>query len=124
MSLSLGSSLEGRLAGMADGRVLVIDAYRSWSCGTWVGDLTAEWRAKQPGDEFVAVAQLEGVPVLVHRRLVRVLEAAGATLVRSRLPFFGGIHLELARPELWFDYLDRPIAWRPTPAVGEFGGSR
>ena len=102
---------------MADDRVLVIDAYRSWSCGTWVGDLTAEWWSKQPGDSFIAVAQLEGVPVLVHRRLVRIFEAAGATLVRSRLPFFGGVHVELARPELWLDYLDRPIAWRPTPGA-------
>jgi hypothetical protein len=115
VSLSLASSLEGKLAGIAEERVLVIDAYRSWSCGTWIGDLTAEWWRQRPGDNFVEAAQLEGVPVLVHRRLARILEAAGATLVSSRLPFFGGVHLELARPELWLDYLDRPIAWRPAP---------
>jgi len=119
VNLSLGPSMEGRLAGMAEGRVLVIDAYRSWSCGTWVGDLTAEWWVKRPGDGFVEVTRLEGVPVLIHRRLVRVLDAAGATLVRSRLLFFGGVHLELARPELWIDYLDRPIAWGPIPAHAE-----
>jgi hypothetical protein len=123
MSLSLASSLEGKLAGIADDRVLVIDAYRSWHCGTWIGDLTVEWWRQRPGDNFVAIAELEGVPVLVHQRLVRILDAAGATLVRSRLPFFGAVHLELARPELWLDYLDRPIAWRPTPAL-EPGGSR
>ena len=115
MRLRLGPSLEGRLGPMSAGRVLVIDAFRSWQCGTWIGDLTVEWWLTRPGDSFVSVAQLEGVPVLVHRRLVRILEAADATLVRSRLPFFGGVHLELARPELWIDYLDRPIAWRPVP---------
>ncbi len=115
MSLRLAASLEGRLAEIGEGRVLVIDAYRSWQCGTWIGDLTVEWWLKRPGDNFVVVAHFEGVPILVHRRLVRILEAADATLVRSRLPFFGSVHLELARPELWIDYLDRPMAWRPAP---------
>ena len=115
MSLSLAPSLEGRFSGMAEGRVLAIDAYRSWQCGTWIGDLTVEWWRKRPADNFIVVAQFEGVPVLVHRRLVRILEAADATLVRSKLPLFGGVRLELARPELWIDYLDRPIAWRPAP---------
>lgn len=111
MIIRLDPSLVGRLAERADGRVLVIDAFRSWQCGTWIGDLTAEWWRSSPDDPFVAAPALEGVPVYVHRRLVRLLETAGASVVRSRLPFFGGLGVTLDRPELWIDYLDRPLDW-------------
>lgn len=107
----LDPSLVGSFAERSDGRVLVIDAFRSWHCGTWIGDLTAEWSRTAPDDAFVALAQLESVPVYAHRRLVRLIETAGAKVVRSRLPFFGGLNVTLDRPELWIDYLDRPAAW-------------
>ncbi len=109
----LDPSLLGTFAERAAGRALVIDAFRSWQCGTWIGDLTAEWWRTAPDDPFVALTPLEGVPVYAHRRLVRLLEAAGACVVRSRLAFLGRLRLTLDRPELWIDYLDRPVAWAP-----------
>jgi len=118
MNLRLDPSLEGRLTARADGRVLVIDAFRSWMCGTWIGDLTVEWWRTPPDGDFVALAPLEDVPVFVHGRLVRLLDAAGATVARNRVPFLGGLTIELARPELWIDYLDRPRAWSQASAPG------
>ena len=99
--------------------MLVIDSFRTWSCGTWVGDLTVEWWRSAPGDDFVEAAAIEGVAVFIRRRLARVLEAAGVTIARNRLPLFGGLRVELDRPELWIDYLDRPRVWaEPHRAVG------
>ncbi len=59
-----------------------------------------------------------GVIVFVRERLVRLLDAAGATVARGRLSFSAGLRIELDRAELWIDYLDRPLAWVPP------GGSR
>lgn len=117
MNLGIGPSLEGRLEQAAKGRVVVIDAFRSWQCGTWIGDLTVEWWLQPPGGEYVRLAELEGVSVFAHRRLVRILAAAGPTLARSRLPLFGGLRIDLARPSLWIDYLDHPPVWIPAPAA-------
>lgn len=113
MRIRLDPSLEGSLVGRADGRVLVIDDFRSWSCGTWIGDLTIGWSRTPPGDRFVELAPLEGVPVFTRRRLIRLLDAAGPTVTRSHAPLFGGLRIGLDRPELWIDYLDRPQAWGP-----------
>ncbi len=118
MNLRLDPSILTSRAKRSDHRLLVIDSYRTWCCGTWVGDLTVEWRASPPGGSFVAVAPVEGVAVFVRERLVRLLDAAGATVARSRLPFSAGLRIELDRAELWIDYLDRPLAWVPP------GGSR
>lgn len=111
--LEVDPELRKTLAQRAGGRVLVIDAFRSWQCGTWIGDVTVEWWASAPGPDFAVVDAVEGVPVFVHRRLVRILAAARPRLRRGLLPFFGTVALELERPELWIDYLDRPGAWQP-----------
>lgn len=118
MTIRLDRSLEGSLVGRADGRVLVVDDFRTWSCGTWIGDLTVDWSRMPPGDHFVELAALDGVAVYVRRRIVRLLDAAGPTITRSHLPFFGGLRIALDRPELWIDYLDRPQAWGPVLAAG------
>jgi hypothetical protein len=120
ISLQLDETLVGRLAPMARGRVLVIDAFRSRRCGACVGDLIVGWRESQPGDGFLELGSLDGVPVFVGRGLTGVLDAAGTTLVRARLPWSSGLAIELDRPELWLDFLEQPSAWAwqrraPTP---------
>ena len=119
MKIRVDATLNRPIRARADGRVLVIDSFRSWSCGTWVGDLTVEWWRSPPGDDFVEAAAIDGVAVFIRRRLTRILEAAGVTIASSRLPLFGGLRIELDRPELWIDYLDRPLLWaEPHRAVG------
>jgi hypothetical protein len=111
ISLQLDATLAGRLATLARGRVLVIDAFRSWRCGACVGDLTVGWRHSPPSDGFLELGALEGVPVFVGRGLRSVLDAAGTSLVRSRLPWSCGVAIELERPELWLDFLAQPSDW-------------
>lgn len=109
--IGIDATLRGSLARRAAGRDLVIDAFRSWQCGTWVGDLTAEWRRGRPGDDYAELEPIEGVRVHVRRRLLGLLHAAGPTIVASRIPLLGGLAVSLERPELWIDYLDRPSAF-------------
>jgi hypothetical protein len=108
LAIGLDPSLRGSLALRAAGRVLVIDEFRSWRCGTWIGDMTVEWRRAAPGDEFAELEAVDGIRLFAHRRLLRLLRLAGATLVRPWLSLFGGLAITLDRPELWIDYLDRP----------------
>ena len=116
MNVRLEGSLEGTLASRAEGRVIVIDAFRSWQCGTWVGDLRARWRAAEPGERFVAAPPVEGVPVFVRADLSRLLDEGGASLRGSGVIRRNGLRVELDRPELWISWLDHPGAWAPTPA--------
>ncbi len=113
MILRLDRSLEGALAKRADGRVLVIDAYRTWNCGTWVGDLTAKLAEAAPGDGFTELAPVDGVPVYANAGVVNLLDTAGASLHGGRLFSGNGLRVELDRPELWIDYLEYPGAWAP-----------
>lgn len=116
MILRLGRSLEGSLAGVAAGRVLVIDAYRSRSCCAWVGDITARWERTAPDDRFVPTDPVEGVPVVVRSTLTELFEAAGVSLHRGGLLRRDGIRVELARPELWIAWLEQPGARALRPA--------
>jgi hypothetical protein len=108
MQIGVDPSLAGSLAARADGRVIVIGCFRSWQCGTWVGDITVDWRWERPGEAYAEAVPVEGVQLFVDRRVAPVLELADPTLTRARLPFFGGLAVELGRPELWIDWLDRP----------------
>jgi len=120
ISLQLDTTLVGRLSAMARGRVLVIDAFRSWRCGACVGDLTIGWRHSPPGDGFLGLGPLDGVPVFVGHGLRGVLSEAGPSLVRNRLPWSSGLAIELERPELWLDFLEQSSDWswhrRPSAA--------
>jgi hypothetical protein len=116
--LRLDASLEGTFASRARGRVVVIDAYRSWACGTWVGDITARFAAAAPADgAFVPAGTVEGVPVFVLPNLPGFLDAAGPSLHAGGVLRRGGLRVELDRPELWIRYLDRPDAWRQEPVA-------
>ena len=92
--------------------MLVIDSFRSVGCGGAIGDLTIRWWREPPVGDFVEIAPLEGVGLLVRRSLVRLLAAARPTLTRARLPIHGGLSISLGRPELWIDFLDSPGRWQ------------
>ena len=111
MRLRLDRSLEGSLAAQAAGRVIVIDAYRNWSCGTWIGDVTARWERTAPDRGFVMVASVDGVPVAVNEAVLGLLDAAGPTLRGGGRFRRNGLRVELDRPELWIDYLNRPATF-------------
>lgn len=111
ISVGLDPALRSVLSERSSGRTLVIDAFRSWQCGTWIGDLTVHWWDAEPGPEFAELAPLEGIRLFANRRLLRLLRDGGAILRRGRLPFRGGLTLTLDRPELWIDYLDHPSSF-------------
>ena len=113
MSLRLDRSLQGSLAARAAGRIVVIDAYRTWNCGTWVGDLTAKLADAAPGDGFTELAPVDGVPAYANAGVVRLLDTAGASLHAVGRFRGSGLRVELDRPELWIDYLEHPGAWAP-----------
>lgn len=90
----------------------MIDAFRSrCACsGMYSGDITARWADPPPGVGFAAGEPLEGVPVTVRETLVRLLERAGPTLHNCGWLRRDGLRIELDRPELWLDWLERPGA--------------
>jgi len=88
--------------------MLVIDAYRTWNCGTWIGDVTASWSAGVPRGDFVAAEPVDGVPVVVRSTLTDLLDRAGASVQPAGFLRRDGVRVELDRPELWIDWLDHP----------------
>lgn len=109
MTIRLGSTLEGGLAAHAHGRIVVIDAYRTWNCGTWIGDVTARFADARAGEDFIEAEPIEGVPVMIRSTLPRLLDEAGASLhARGGLLRRDGLRVELDRPELWIDWLAKP----------------
>ena len=115
MTIRVDRELEGSLAAKAHGRMVVIDAYRSWNCGTWVGDLTARFADTAPRDAFIAAEPIEGVPVMIRDTLPALLDAAGASLHGGGILRRDGLRVELDRPELWIDWLANPGRKHATP---------
>ncbi len=90
-----------------------------------MGDLTAGW-ADRPaahrddgadvvsdrtaGDRHVALAPIEGVPVVADRRILDVLRTAGPTLRLGGPVFARHLAVRLERPEAWLDFLGTPAA--------------
>lgn len=105
------SSLRPSLRALAGGRFLVIDSFRSWQCGTWIGNLTVEWRDADPGPAFAELEPLEGVRLFADRRLLRLLRDGGPLLRRGGLLFHHGLGISLARGDLWIDYLEHPSSF-------------
>jgi hypothetical protein len=54
------------------------------------------------------VADVEGVPVLAERRLVRMLEQTRIFLDLRRLPFGERLAIYLDPPDRWLEFLQRP----------------
>ena len=95
------------LRAAAAGRPLIIDFFAVRTRGPSIGDLIVGFDDGRIGPAFVEVAPVEGVPVLVERRLLPIL-ARGATLVpRPRWwPFGSPIWIRLRHPEDWLGFLD------------------
>lgn len=104
-------SLRSSLAEQACGRSLVIDSYRSWQCGTWIGDLTVGWARVDLGPDYVELAPLDGVRLFADRRLLGFLRAAGPVVRLGGLPFRRRLGIDLERPDLWIDYLEHPASF-------------
>ena len=114
VTIGLAAGLRGRLAALARGRTLAIGFYASRCCtSVAVGDLTVSWVEGAPPPGSVALAPVEGVPLVTDGRLVELLRDGGPTLILGGPVFARHLALRLDRPELWIDFLARPGAIRP-----------
>ena len=113
VTIGLAAELRGRLAGLAEGRTLAIGFYAS-RCGpsVAVGDITVSWLEGAPPPGSVALAPVEGVPLVTDERLVEILRDSGPTLLLGGPVFARHLAIRLERPELWIDFLSRPGALR------------
>jgi hypothetical protein len=110
-SIEVEPVLRGRLRALATGRALRIGFFASRCCSSVVvGDLTATWIDGEPPAGAVALAPLEGVPVVADARLVELLESAGPVLRLAGPPFARHLAVALERPERWIAFLDSPAA--------------
>jgi len=113
VAIGVDPALRRRLRAMAGGRSLAIGMYATRCCGSpyLIGDLTARFvRLTLP--DAVALASIEGVPLVADRRLIDLLASAGPTLVEVGLPFARHLAVELAEPVAWLDFLASPAACR------------
>ena len=108
VGIGIESSLRGDLAGLARGRVLVIDYFASRRCSVVVGDLTAQFTKRSPGSGYTELAAIEGVRLFTDLRLLPVLRDGEPTLVIGGPPFARHLAVRLERPERWLDFLDEP----------------
>lgn len=108
LSIGIEPELRGDLAKRAAGRVLVINYWALRRCGVVTGDLTVRLTEREIEGPYVAVAPIEAVRIVVEERLLNVLELSGPTLRLMGPTFRRRLGIELARPELWLDFLHRP----------------
>jgi hypothetical protein len=114
LNLSIRATAEVRnhVLRVARDRTIVVGHFVSRRCGPAVGDLTVGFLRQPPGDEYVELEPIEGVPVWVERVLLPVLAAAGPRLRVRRPAFARGLAIDLDRPALWLDFLDRTGCFR------------
>lgn len=120
ISLGIGPTLQGSLARLVKGRVIVIDPFASRRCSVVIGDLTADFSDTSPGPGYLELASIERVRIFAESRLLAVFGAVGSTLRLGGPPFARHLSVELVRPELWIDFLDGPgvlagkrrVGWR------------
>jgi hypothetical protein len=108
ISLGVEPTLRRTLAQRANGRVLLIDYFASQRCSLVMGDLTGNFEDMPPGPGYVELASIEGVRVFTESRLLAVLDDAGPSLRLGGPPFARHLAIDLDRPELWIDFLERP----------------
>jgi hypothetical protein len=108
VNIGLDPALRGSLAGLANGRALVIDYFASLRCSVVIGDLTARFGEPPSGPGYVQLAAIDGVQVVVERRLVPVLRDGVATLLLAGPTFARHVSVRLDRPERWIDFLEQP----------------
>lgn len=113
VTIDLDGRLAGRLADLADGRVLVIDylvTRPSWAMPE--AELSVRLQRAAPLGS-VRIAVLEGVACVADPRLVAVLRAAGGTLRPVAGAVLGQLELDLERPLAWLDFVASAAARRP-----------
>jgi hypothetical protein len=108
VSVGVEPLLRQALAGLANGRVLVIDYFASRRCSVTIGDTMADFEATPPGGGYIELASIEGVRVFVEARLMPILSDAGPTLHLGGPPFARHLSVRLERPERWIEFLDAP----------------
>ncbi len=108
LHIAVEPRLREELAEIAAGRTLVIDYFASQRCGVVSGDLTAVFRDEAGDGTFLDAVPAEGVRIAVDERLRDVLEESRATLRLTGPRFRRRLAIELERPELWLDFLNRP----------------
>jgi hypothetical protein len=109
----LDRQLEGRLAAIADGRVLVIEyliTRPSWSLAA--AELSVRVQRSRPRGSM-RLATLEGVECFVEPRLAPVLREAGLTLRPVAGAVLGQFEVDVIRPLAWIDFLSSTAARRP-----------
>lgn len=108
LSVGVAPELRERLRDLAGDRSIVIGHYASRRCGVTVGDLEIGFRERVPGSRHVELAPVEGVRVFAERALIELLASARATVCLRGPVFARHLGIDLDRPELWIDFLDRP----------------
>jgi hypothetical protein len=106
--IAADTRLRSSVRNLASGRTLVLDYFTSARCGVVVGDITARFGVEPSPDTHTSLGELEGVRLFAERRLVPLLDEAGATLEHGRWPFGGRVRVALQRPDLWLEFLERP----------------
>ena len=107
LSIGFEPTLRRELATRATGRVLVIDYFASRRCGVVTGDLTATFRHEIVG-RYLELAPVDGVRIVAEERLLNLLQRSGPTLRLTGPNLWRHLSVELALPELWLDFLERP----------------
>jgi hypothetical protein len=123
ISVGVEPDLRRRLAGLAAGRVLVIDFFASRRCGVTIGDLTAGFRDRRPGPGYVELAPIEGIPVFAEARLLPTLRDASSWLHLGGPVFAQHLAVRLDRPERWIDFLDEPSTLARRPSANDRTGA-
>jgi len=107
-TLAVDPRLQGNLAALSAGRVLVIGYFASRRCGVVVGDFSISWRKAAPGPGYVELTPIEDVPVYANRGLLEVLRRSNPELWPGGLLSGGTPSIRLAHPEQWIAFLDGP----------------
>jgi hypothetical protein len=108
VAVGVSPRLRGELSQLAGGRALILDYFVTARCGSVVGDITAGFGREPRLDGYARLDDVEGVRVYAERRLLPLLEEAGARLDKRRMPFGPQIGLRLDRPEQWLGFLEGP----------------
>jgi hypothetical protein len=108
VTFGIEPSLRPRLPSLVGDGVIVIDYFATRRCGPAVGDLVVRVREAPPVPGYVALAPLEGVPIVARRDLLPLLARAGPALRLAGPPFARHLAISLDLPELWIDFLDGP----------------
>jgi len=95
-----------RLPRLVRGGVIVIDYFVTGRCGPPVGDPTVRIRNAPTGKGYVALAPVDGMPIVACSDLLALLARAGPTLRIGGLPFARHLAISLDLPELWIDFID------------------